>query len=427
VTRRRVSALAIVAMLAGFADEGPLRAQEPITGHVTAGADVVGQPEGDHGADVELRVRAFAERVHDFGSHFRVRLGGYVDGLVADRGQPGLTTDATVRPQELYLEVHGERADLRLGYSRIVWGRLDELQPTDVINPLDLTRFFFEGRAEARLPVALIRGRLFLPRSTTLELVAVPDFRSSRFDQLDEPTAPFNLYQDIAPALAPDPSVPPLVPDRREPGVRWNNVQGGARLQTTAGRIDLGVSAYRGFEPLGMLQLETAGTVETFPRFTMIGGDFETVRGAWGIRGEVAAFVDDSFQSPTLARPLEGQSIDAGVGADRRAGNFRVSGNLLVRRRSIDDAASAPSFDRTDVNVIAAIDRSFARETRRLQVFGVYDPTEGTSFLRAIATVSLADQLSLEVSGGAFLGEGPDTLGRFSDRDFAYVRIRRAF
>jgi hypothetical protein len=100
---------------------------------------------------------------------------------------------------------------------------------------------------------------------------------------------------------------------------------------------------------------------------------------------------------------------------------------VLVRRRSLDNPGAAPLFDRTDVNLIGSVDRAFARETRRIQVFGVYDPTEGTSFLRSIVTFSIADQLSLEVSGGAFLGEGPDTLGRFADRDFAYIRVRLAF
>ena len=68
-------------------------------------------------------------------------------------------------------------------------------------------------------------------------------------------------------------------------------------------------------------------------------------------------------------------------------------------------------FDESDVNLIASIDRSFSRETRTLQVFGVYDPTEATSFLRGIFTVSLTDRLSVEVSGGLFSGSGTDTLG----------------
>ena len=60
----------------------------------------------------------------------------------------------------------------------------------------------------------------------------------------------------------------------------------------------------------------------------MIGGDFETVRGEWGMRGEVAAFVDDNFQSADL-RVDEGTSFDAGAGVDRKAGSYRISGTVL--------------------------------------------------------------------------------------------------
>jgi hypothetical protein len=188
------------------------------------------------------------------------------------------------------------------------------------------------------------------------------------------------------------------------------------------------VSAYRGFEPFGVFQLTSDATAveEVFPRFTMVGGDFETVRGEWGIRGEVAAIVNDSFQSAVVPRAMDGRSVEGGVGADRRAGDFRVSGNVLVRHRFADDGP-ASAFDETDVNLIASIDRSFSRETRTLQVFGVYDPTEATSFLRGIVTVKLNDRLSIEASGGLLSGSGPDTLGRFTDRDFAYVKIKRHF
>ena len=120
---------------------------------------------------------------------------------LADRNQPeSPPTDLIARPQELYVELVSEHADLRLGYSRVVWGRLDELQPTDVVNPLDLAKFFFEGRAEARMPVAMARARFFLAASTTLEALVVPQFRPGRFDQLDEPTSAFNLLAGIFPA-----------------------------------------------------------------------------------------------------------------------------------------------------------------------------------------------------------------------------------
>ena len=419
------AALAIAAALSATT---PLAAQAPVTGYVSMLFDVVGRPGSEGGtrdADVEWRPRVFLDHRREIGDHVRLRLSGYVEGLVADRHQADSpTTDLIARPQELYAELVSERADIRIGYSRVVWGRLDELQPTDVVNPLDLAKFFFEGRAEARIPVAMARVRVFLPGSTTVEGIVVPQFRPGRFDQLDEPSSPFNLgARRPRDARAPSPDS-----RRTEPVMAWANLQGGARLQTTSGRVDWGVSAYRGFEPFGVFQLTSDATAveEVFPRFTMIGGDFEAVRGEWGIRGEVAAFVNDSFQSAVAPRATDGRSFEGGVGADRKAGDFRVSGNVLVRHRFIDDGP-ATAADETDVNLIASIDRSFSRETRTLQVFGVYDPTEATSFLRGIVTVKLNDRLSIEASGGLFSGSGPDTLGRFTDRDFAYVKIKRHF
>ena len=67
----------------------------------------------------------------------------------------------------------------------------------------------------------------------------------------------------------------------------------------------------------------------------MIGGDFEAVRGKWGMRGEVAAFVADNFQSSDL-RVITGRSFDGGFGVDRRAGDYTLSGTVLVHSESYD-------------------------------------------------------------------------------------------
>ena len=320
----------------------------------------------------ELRARVTAEHRRNAGEHLRLVLSGYVDALLADRGSTKRA--ATVRPQELYAEAHGERGDLRIGISRVVWGRLDEFQPTDVVNPIDLSRFILEGRGEARLPVAMVRGRAFLSASTTLEGIVVPSFREGRFDQLDESTSPFNFL----PFEFPDSS----------------GTQGGARLTSTIGRVDVGVSAYRG--------------IRSFPpheRFTMVGGDFETVRGQWGVRGEGAWFDEGTVRA-----------FEGGIGADRRAGGYRVAANLLYTHR-LDD----------DVTLVVVADRSFARETRTARVFAVYNPSDGTTFTRAILSLSLRDNVAIEGSGGLFTGAGDDTLGRLTTRDFVYARLKVFF
>ncbi len=406
-----------------------------VDGHASVIVDVLPDVDEAPGRQsvVEARVRLFAERHDELGPHLRLNIAGYVDGLLADRGVlsgDGTTTEVIVRPADLYLDIVTPHFDVRLGAARLVWGRLDEFQPTDVVNPLDLSRFLMEGRSEARLPVGLVRARAFLPRSTTLEAVVVPHFRRGRFDQLDEPSSPFNLADPTgsAPLSLADPtgSAPRSTVTTEPTGVA--GLQGGLRLTTTTARVDWSVSAYRGRRAFPISTLATNAESqalvirESFPRFTMIGGDFETVRGLWGVRGEVAAFVDDELQSTRLVRGVPGRSLTAGIGVDRKAGDYRIAANALWGWSGGDE-----EVERTDISLVLAADRSFARETRTLRVFGVYDPADATAFARVIGAVSVRENVWLEGSAGVFTGSSLDVIGRLTRRDFLYARLKVFF
>jgi hypothetical protein len=346
--------------------------------------------------------------------------------------------------QDANIEFLGSRVDVLAGYARITWGRLDEIQPTDVINPLDVSKFFFEGRSEARLPMLLGRVRFHLSEDVNVDGIYLPDFRRGRFDQLDEPTSPFNLPLDVArdpvACLAIGcPSPGTIGISDRAPAFTFDNAQGGARVSVTSGRVDWSVSVFRGFETFGLYTLETADpsgpaaptVAAEYPRFTMIGGDFEAVRGKWGMRGEVAAFVADNFQSADL-RVITGRSFDGGFGIDRRAGDYTLSGTVLVHSESYDEPltvsqAAGLRSGRTDVSLIVSADRAFARERYRFRGFAVYNASEGSAFVRGIFMASLRDNLGLEGSVGLFAGQGLDLVGRFADSDFAYLRVKYYF
>ena len=392
--------------VAMMAVASPVLAQPVPTGYVSVFADHL--PNRDA---TELRARGFAEEKVEAGPHLRVTASGFVEGLLADRG--GRVTDAIAEPQELNAEIRAKRFDLTAGLGRVVWGRLDELQPTDVINPLDVSRFFFEGRSEARLSVPLVRGRVFAGEKVSVEGVYVPFFRRGRFDRLDEPTSPFNLQ-------------PLFVPN--EPARTFANAQGGTRVNVTSGHVDWSVSVYRGFRPFG-IYTQSPSIVRPlsieYPRFTMVGGDFETVAGPWVVRGEAAAFVRDVFQAPNLPAAVTGQSFDAGAALDRKAGEYRISGQVLVHRESYDQFVDRAG--RTGVSLIVSADRTFSREKYQARLFGVYNPNDDSGFVRGIATASLRDNLALEGSLGWFAGSGLDTISRFSDSDFMYLRLKYFF
>ncbi len=384
----------------------------------------------------ELRMRIFAEHHDELGAHLRFMLSGYVDGLIAERRDLRLKAEPEaaiiVRPQDLFVDFVTRRFDVRAGSARLVWGRLDEFQPTDVVNPIDLSEFLMEGRSEARLAVGLIRGRVFLPRGTMLEGVVVPAFRSGRFDQLDEPTSPFNLTRTPLPTV------------KDKPDFGAASLAGGLRLTSTTARVDWSVVAYRGRRTFPISSVEADLQVglsppplvirESFPRFTMIGGDFETVRGPWGLRGEIAAFIEDELQSTRALQGVPGHSVAAGVGIDRRAGDYRIAANALWGWNGVDDSdpvgrafVGDDEVERTDLSLVLALDRSFARETRTLRVFGVYDPADATTFTRVIGAVSVRDNVWIEGSGGLLTGSSFDIIGRLSRRDFVYARLKVFF
>jgi hypothetical protein len=407
----------------------PAWAQRP-TGHVSVLADALPgltDAAGDPQAVFEMRARLFVEEKLDRG-RLRVTASAFVDGLVADRNVAGGTlTAAIVRPQEVVADLSWPHADLRVGYGRLVWGRLDELQPTDVVNPLDLARFFFEGRSEARMAVALARGRWIPSEGFALEGVLVPDFRAGTFDQLDEPSSPFNVAPSEV-CIAGSGCVP-LAIQPEEPPTSWSNLQGGVRASATTGRVDWAASVYRGFEtqpvyelrpdPPHPLALYAPTVAARHPRFTMIGGDFETVRGAWGLRGETAWFPDRTLQVDDAGAVSSGQTVSAGLGLDRKAGDYRVAGNIIVARRM-----PAGQVGESDVSLVAVLDRSFARETRTLRVFGAVSPDEGSGFSRAILSLNLRDNLWFDGSAGVFWGAQSDVFSRLATRDFLSLRLR---
>ena len=389
-----------------------------VDGQVSVLAD--GLPRRDV---AEVRPQASVDATWRPSNAVRMKLEGFVEGLAAHRG--GHVTDAAVRIREAWIETSGASGDLRAGFGRLIWGRLDEVQPSDVINPLDTARFLFDGRSAARLPVAFVRGRVFASESVVIEGVLVPAFRSGRFDELDEPSSPFNLLNDLVLPASIDLSAPGVV--RLQPSRAWRNVSGGGRVSGTLGKVDVSTGVFRGFDGFGLVSFEAEGIgpavvgrlVERFPRFTMVSADFETVAGEWAWRGEAAVFVEKSFNS--LNGPVLGRALDAGLGVDRRTGDYRLFLSAVVHREwSPEDSG----IDRTDLNLVGSIERQFGRERYFARAFGVINPADASAFVRGLFIFRMRDDFALEFSAAAFVGTGDDTLARFHGRDFLLTRLR---
>jgi hypothetical protein len=129
----------------------------------------------------------------------------------------------------------------------------------------------------------------------------------------------------------------------------------------------------------------------------------------------------------TVSGPLgsaKGRAVDAGVGVDRAAGDYHLFGSVVWHREWLTASSSS---SRSHLNAIASVERRFSRERYLARVFGVVNPEDRSGFVRGVFAWSLRDNVMLEASGGAFLGEGTDTIGRFRGRDFGFLRVRYSF
>lgn len=354
-----------------------------------------------------------------------VRLDVVAEGLV--RQGRGTTHDALVRVRDAWVEARAGKYDVRVGFGRLVWGRLDEISPLDVLNPIDASTFLLHGKSDARRPVALARVRWTPSERLAVEAIALPVFRRSVFDQLDVEASPFNLANDLV--------FPALTSERlfhAEPDASWSNLSGGVRVQTSLGRADVSAMVFRGFEGFGPVTFELVTPFEAGPavvgqgvehhtRVTMAGVDFEAVLAGWALRGEAAGFTERRFAARSRPGLVGGKSFDAGAGFDRRAGDFHLFGSALVHR---DWSAEDPAVARTDVSFVGSIERAFARERYVSRVFGLVNPADDSMFVRALLRWHPRDAVVVDASAGAFVGSGDDAVSRFSGRDFVLLTFR---
>lgn len=440
----RASALVVTVAAACVSAAG---AQPTVTSRGSVSAMVDALPNAEA---TELRARLDQVVDIEVNDRWVVKAGSWIDVLGARRrGEDH--ADLVYQPGEIYARYRRDRFDLTAGFQRVVWGTLDEIQPTDVVNPIDVSRFLIDGRGEARLPVLALRGRLFLDGDTTVDAVYVPLFRRGRSDLLDEPSSPFNLQADqcrdeVCIAASPgSPGTAVVLPLLSEPPARTlEHASGGVRVSRPIGGVDLGASAYRGWQAFPLVSLAAVPPVlpapgdvsppltavvlqESWSRLTMIGGDAEAARGSVTWRAEGAFLVDTGLQAGPGGRVVDGRSVQVGGGLDWTVGPWRLFGNAIVRRAwAVGPSASlVPASG--GVQLVGGAERKFARDTRLVRGFAVVDPAEGTAFVRGLGAWNVRDNLWIEGAAAWFTGDGTDFLGRFTDRDFVSVRVKYYF
>jgi hypothetical protein len=343
--------------------------------------------------------------------------------------------------REAYVEIERAQWEVSVGRQIIVWGRADEINPTDVLSPRNFLLLLPGGQSAYRFGTTAVKLEYFATRNLRATAVWLPIMSPSVIPLADPPSG--------------------VRVDSRPPAIRLENGTAAFKLDYSGGEIDASLAYAYGYNLLPEVRLTqltndpTTGVLRAHvdlvnARQHMIGVDFATTREHLGLRGEVAYFLTDNPNG----RRLDGvtPSLFYVFGVERTfPGNVSVIAQYVGRwvqarvdpARALDD----PDPTRGEARFLAAgetfiinqqldtvqngwslrIDKHFWNDTLDCEMLGVHYFERNDFFLRPRVTYDLADGWRVGIGGEVFGGPKVSFFGRVKHNSGGFVELLYSF
>lgn len=341
-----------------------------------------------------------------------------------------LLEDEALRPaatfRELHLTYYGDSFELAVGKQTFSWGTGDAVRPTDNLNPVDLLDL--PTAKKIGVPALSI---FWFGDKVDFEIVALPFFVPDRLPGTRNRWAivPDSIAEDFRRGFGFTPRLGDV--ERSLLAHDLDNVQAGVRLSSSSlvTGWDLELSAFRGFDPFGLLLSEIrppfVDLTFVYPEFWEVGGAFSTTQGRFEWHGEVALHqtvreeLDDDY-----LQYIFGFNYTISVGRpslDRVLFGLEYLGEEVTRDHPTGGDLVQTGFDRvlTDT-AVGRVVLSFSERTL-LEVGGTFNFADGGYLARVAVRHTAFD--ALEVQAGFDLLEGDMTsfYGNWDNNDRFFV------
>jgi hypothetical protein len=357
----------------------------------------------------------------EFSLKLKAEKPGFGRAFTEFRGREGMEFDQPLKGftlREAYVETYWGGLDIRVGHQIVVWGRADGFNPTDNITPKDmLARSADED--DRRLANFLVRTT-YNALPLRLEGIWIPFYKSSRI-----PTEFISFPAGIQ------------LEGEDYPSARFAHSTAALRLNFVFPGFDGSLSYFNGHNPFPALSADvTEDDVPLHPidpldivlrsyRMHVVGLDFSSTWGSWGLRGEAAyrSPHGDYRRDASIIHP----DLYGVVGMDHEFGaGMSVILQYLVRRvwdfqeliqPSRPDLLPAYQLAKKNrllfsqqyeishaLSLRAA--KSFWHDTLDLEVMGYVNITSHEYLLKPKLTYSITDAFSLIIGGEWY--QGPD-------------------
>jgi hypothetical protein len=424
---------------------------------------------------------------------------GY-DGKIGDpdRGNPVLDLDEIHQDKDLfmsfeeaYVDLLFRRFELRLGKQKVSWGRLDELQPTDNLNPEDLTEFLFRPELERKIGVPGAALTAYLG-PWTAEAVWNPIYTAYRFPNRKDRWFPplLTVPERVVTPLGVVP-VRTRYPDVDEPPHTLANSDAALRIGRRIGSAEVSASIFHGWDKAPSFSVRGTATVvptnnpaapaapnidltvfPTLHRITVVGGDLAVPIWVLALRAEAAWIhgrffpvllsdldhdprlaaaiaqaatrVAQSGASETVPLPLAAaerrrETLEYGIGFDytmneavsrRLTGGEVLSGSFVLVQlmETVIFDGAAPLIPQSVEHLLGLTLRQTFRDDRLLAELRIaYNPNHGDFFLWPQLAYKLTSNLHALVEAHVLGGDGTHPIGQYRDYDGIRIGLKRFF
>ncbi len=334
--------------------------------------------------------------------------------------------------REAYVNAYTGPFDMRIGQQVVQWGKADGYNPTNVITPINLL-IFSPDEDDRRISNILIRS-YYNWSEFRLEAIWIPVYEPS--------VLPFTNVQ------LPD-GIQRGEADYPNEEIKHSSLA--LKLHFEGTSVDGSLSYYNGFLPMpGLSAFTENNNLNIYPsayRVQMVGADFSTTIGAFGLRGEFAYRKPDKKENTWQSIPH--RQVEYILGLDRECGNFSLIvqyiGKHVFEYKDLPQIRqSRPEFIKYKIalwnRMLSGQLKEWSNaisfrpalkcfhETLELELLGLINFSTEEIFIKPKISYDFADDL--RVTAGAQIYHGlEDTLFGMLDeyRSAGFVELRASF
>lgn len=308
--------------------------------------------------------------------------------------------------RELYVDIFGKKADLRLGKQFIIWGILTGVRVVDEINPMDFKELITPPLLEYRIPLWSAKLDIY-QKYGTLQLIWIPDIR---FNKPAPRGSEWELFQEV-------------------PGTKYprtftkKNSEFGFRYSTNFWDNELTFSYFYTWDDFPVLyrKVLVAGEGEIqepefFPRYErmhMLGGTFQRTVGGQILKAEGVYVKGKYFGLSAVDRDGDGyldhqgvlqrDHIRVGVGLDFNILKAEVSPSIT--QWIILKYDNAILQDRIDTSVNLFVRKTFSKRSAAFELLGIFLLNLKEAYIKPKFSFRPTSQFEVAVGVDMFYGK----------------------